>query len=272
MSISTANPTVATLSRYRYVATAGQTSISGVDSNGNVLGYTAGFEQVYLNGVLLVRGQDYTATNGTSITGLTPGLQLSDSVEILTFSPFTIANAVDQTLVNAKGDLIVATGDNVVTNLAVGSNNTLLIADSSQTAGVKWSNVLVAPEERTTVSATAATGTVAFDALTQGVLYYTTDASANWTLNIRGNSGTTLNSILAVGDAITVSFLVTNGATARYQTGFQIDGNAVTPKWSGGTAPAAGNASSIDAYSFTIIKTAATPTYTVFGAGPVKYA
>jgi hypothetical protein len=133
-------------------------------------------------------------------------------------------------------------------------------------------SILVAPEERTTVSATAATGTVNFDASTQGVLYYTSDATANWTLNVRGTSGTTLNSILATGDAITVNFLVTNGATAYYQTAFNIDGSAVTPKYSGGTAPASGNASAIDVYTYTIVKTAATPTYTVFGAGPIKYA
>lgn len=134
------------------------------------------------------------------------------------------------------------------------------------------SPIIVSPEERTTVSATAATGTINFDAVTQGVLYYTTNASANWTLNVRGSSGATLNSILATGDAITVSFLVTNGGTAYYQTAFQIDGSAVTPKYSGGTAPASGNASSIDVYTYTIVKTAATPTYTVFGAGPIKYA
>jgi hypothetical protein len=132
--------------------------------------------------------------------------------------------------------------------------------------------VLISPEERTTVSATAAATTVHFDASTQGVLYYTSNATANWAFNVRGTSGTTLSSILAVGDAITVGFLVTNGSTAYYQTSFTIDGSAVTPKYSGGTAPAAGNASSIDAYQYTIIKTAATPTYTVFGAGPVKYA
>jgi hypothetical protein len=131
--------------------------------------------------------------------------------------------------------------------------------------------IVISPEERTTVSATAATGTVNFDASTQGVLYYTTNASANWTLNVRGTSGATLNSILATGDAITVSFLVTNGATAYYQTAFQIDGSAVTPKYSGGTAPASGNASAIDVYTYTIVKTASA-TYTVFGAGPIKYA
>ena len=140
------------------------------------------------------------------------------------------------------------------------------------TADTLSNKVLLSPEERTTVSATAATGTVNFDLSTQGVLYYTTDASANFTLNFRGNSGTTLNSITAVGDSISAVFLNTNGATAYYPTVFQIDGSAVTPKWSGGTAPSAGNASSIDAYSFTIIKTAATPTYTVLAGGAVKFA
>jgi hypothetical protein len=131
--------------------------------------------------------------------------------------------------------------------------------------------LVISPEERTTVSATAATGTVDYDASTQGVLYYTTDASGNWTLNVRGSSGATLDSILTTGDAITISFLVTNGATAYYQTAFNIDGSAVTPKYSGGTAPAAGSASAIDVYTYTIVKTASA-TYTVFGAGPIKYA
>jgi hypothetical protein len=276
MSISTANPQVATLTRYRFVAAGSETSVSGIDANGAVLAYVAGKEQVYLNGVLLVRGQDYVATNGTSIASLA-ALVASDVVEILTFSEFVIANAVDQNLVNAKGDLIVATADNTVTNVAVGANNTLLVADSAESSGVKWTKTLtdsifVSPEERTTVSATAATGTVQFDADTQGVLYYTTNASANWTLNVRGTSGTTLTSKLAVGDSITVSFLVTQGSTAYYMTALTIDGNAQTVKYSGGTAPSAGNASAVDAYTFTIVKTAVTPTYTVFGAGPVKYA
>jgi hypothetical protein len=132
--------------------------------------------------------------------------------------------------------------------------------------------VVIAPEERTTVSATAATGTINFDAVTQGVLYYTSNATANWTLNVRGSSGATLNSILATGDAITVAFLVTNGSTAYRHTALTIDGSAQTVLWSGGIAPAAGNASGVDAYSFTIVKIAGTPTYTVFGAGPIKYA
>jgi hypothetical protein len=157
------------------------------------------------------------------------------------------------------------------TSIASGATVTT-IAGLTLTTPTANAAVLIAPEERTTVSATAAATTVNFDASTQGVLYYTSNATANWTLNVRGSSGATLNSILATGDAITVSFLVTNGSTAYYQTAFNIDGSAVTPKYSGGTAPASGNASSIDVYTYTIIKTAATPTYTVFGAGPIKYA
>jgi hypothetical protein len=149
--------------------------------------------------------------------------------------------------------------------------NTGTLTTPTITGGTNATSVFISPEERTTVSATAATGTINFDAVTQGVLYYTTNASANWTLNIRGNSGTTLNSLLAVGDAITVTHLVTQGSTAYYNNVLQIDGSAVTPKWQGGVAPTAGNASNIDAYVYTVIKTAATPTYTVF-ASQTKFA
>lgn len=143
------------------------------------------------------------------------------------------------------------------------STDTLVARATTDTLTNK---TLTTPKEKTTVSATAATGTIAFDAATQAVLYYTTNSSANWTLNIRGNSSTTLNSIMSVGDALTVTFLATNGSTAYYQTGFQIDGSAVTPKWQNGSPPALGNPSSIDAYSYSIIKTASTPTYTVIAS------
>jgi hypothetical protein len=119
--------------------------------------------------------------------------------------------------------------------------------------------------EKITVSATAATGTINFDALTQGALYYTTNASGNWTLNVRGDSGTSLNTMMATGESLTVVFLVTQGSTAYYNSAFQIDGNAVTPKWQGGSAPTAGNASSIDAYTYVIVKTGSA-TFTVFAS------
>ena len=111
-------------------------------------------------------------------------------------------------------------------------------------------------KEAVTVSATAASSTVNFDAITQSVLYYTTNASGNWTLNVRGDGSTTLNSIMSIGQSITVAFLATQGATAYYQSAFQVDGSSVTPKWQGGAAPTFGNTSGIDSYIVTIIKTA----------------
>ena len=119
--------------------------------------------------------------------------------------------------------------------------------------------------ETTTVSATAATGTINYDVITQGVLYYTTSASANWTANFRGNSTTTLNTLMAVGETRTVTFLVTQGSTAYYNNAVTVDGSSVTPKWQGGAAPTSGNPSSIDIYTYSIIKTASA-TFTVLAS------
>jgi len=124
--------------------------------------------------------------------------------------------------------------------------------------------------EPATVSATAATGTINYDVTTQSVLYYTSNASANWTVNFRGSSGTSLNTLMSTGQMITVAFLVTQGATAYYNSAVQVDGSSVTPKWQGGTAPAAGNASSIDVYTYTIVKTGSAA-FTVF-ASQTKFA
>jgi hypothetical protein len=128
------------------------------------------------------------------------------------------------------------------------------------TSGTLSDSVVKGLEEDVNIVASAATGTINFDIATASVWYYTSNATANHTLNIRYSSGASLNSILATGDAITVVWLNTNGTTAYYPNVIQIDGTTVTPK-----VPAAitgGNASSIDAYSFTIIKTASA-TFTV---------
>jgi hypothetical protein len=109
--------------------------------------------------------------------------------------------------------------------------------------------------EPTTISATAATGTINYDVATQSIVYYTTNASANWTMNFRANSGATLNSLMATGQTITVTFMATQGATAYYNSAVTIDGSAVTPKWQSGIAPNAGNINSVDTYTYAIIKT-----------------
>jgi hypothetical protein len=142
------------------------------------------------------------------------------------------------------------------------SNTTNRLAIDANGSSKFFSQIL----ESATVSATAAATTVTYDVITnKNVLYYTSNATANWTFNVRGNSGTTLNSLMDTGQSLTVVFMNTNGTTAYYATAFQIDGTAVTPKWANGTAPSAGNASSIDIYTYNIIKTASA-TYTVLAS------
>jgi hypothetical protein len=132
---------------------------------------------------------------------------------------------------------------------------------STSVADLKTSNIL----EVATISATAATGTIDYDVTTQSVLYYTTDASGNFTVNFRGSSGTSLDTIMATGESLSATFLVTNAATAYYNSAVQVDGSSVTPKWQGGSAPTSGNASSIDSYTYVIIKTGSA-TFTVLAS------
>ena len=112
---------------------------------------------------------------------------------------------------------------------------------------------------------TTTSGTINFSAKDGSIIYYTANQTANRTINFRGDGSTTMNTFLAVGESTTVSQLMTQGGTAYYLNVYQVDGAAVTPKWSTGTAPSEGNASAIDVYSFTIIKTASA-TYTVLAS------
>jgi hypothetical protein len=188
-----------------------------------------------------------------------------------------MANTINAT----SGVGIVSTADNT-NELILQTNGTNAVSiDSSQnvsfaqTLALGVSNTLMeltlsAAAETVTIAATAATGTVNFDVSTQSILYYTSNASANWTLNIRGSSSTTLNSIMATGQSVTVTHLVTQGGTAYYNSALTVDGTSVTPKWSGGTAPSAGNANSVDVYTYTLIKTGS-GSFTVF-ASQTRYA
>jgi hypothetical protein len=130
----------AAIFRYKFTAAGGETSESGLDDNGITLSYIAGKEQVYLNGVLLVRGSDYTASNGTSITSLA-ALAAGDVLEIITFTAFDLATAIDKALFDAKGDILVATAADTPGKLTVGTNGFYLQADSSTATGLKWAAV-----------------------------------------------------------------------------------------------------------------------------------
>jgi hypothetical protein len=131
--------TTANFTSWKKTMAGGETSVSGTDDNAVTLSYTVGLEQVFINGVLQVRGSDYTATDGTSVTGLS-ALVASDIVTVVCYAPFNIANTIAPTVVDAKGDLLVGTGADAVGRLAVGTDGQLLSAASGETSGLKWAN------------------------------------------------------------------------------------------------------------------------------------
>ena len=190
----------------------------------------------------------FTVTNPSAITF--PRFNADNSVSALGASDFRTAIGAG----TGTGDAVLASDQTFTgTNTFSGSSSKLAI-------------VLNDAAEVATVSATAATGTINYDITTQSVLFYTSNASANWTVNFRASSGTSLNTALSTGQSVTVAFLVTQGATAFFNNAVQVDGttSGVTTRWLGG-APTAGNASGIDSYRYLIIKTGSA-TYTVLAS------
>lgn len=297
-------------------ATASQTTFSAT--------YTVGYVDVYLNGVKLVVGTDFTATDGTSVV-LTTGATVGDNVEIIAYESFNIANALvaannlsdlssastartnlglaigtdvqayDAQLADVAGltptdgNFIVGDGTNFVTEsgataiaslgitstaaeinyldiTTLGSSEASKAVTADSNAKVKFIGTTSVAEmiEKVDIP-TSTTGTINFDFLSQAVQFYNTNQTANRTINFRGDSSNSLDSIMAVGESMTAAVLMKQGTTAYYLNTYQIDGSAVTPEWSNGDAPSSGNTSSIDSYVFTIIKTASA-TFTVLAS------
>jgi hypothetical protein len=214
-------------------------------------------------------------TNGFALTAdssTTSGLvwtNTASSTQTLTNKSISFTT---NTITGTFAELNTAVTDHDLVSLTSTSTltNKTLTSPTINTATLT-NPLLSSPEESTNIIGSAPTATQAINFVTSGVHYFTSNSTSNVTLNFRGDGSTTLNSMMAIGGSITVSVLITNGSTAYYANAYQIDGSAVTPKWSGGTAPTAGNASSVDLYSFNIVKTA-DATFTVFASGASKFA
>jgi hypothetical protein len=119
--------------------------------------------------------------------------------------------------------------------------------------------------EKVTVTASAAPATLNYNILDQAILFHSASSTANWTLNFRGDASRTLNSVMSTGQSLTTTLMVLNTTTAYSASAYQIDGTTIRPRWQGGTSGSA-NTNSLDAHTFTIIKTSATPTYVLLGS------
>jgi len=218
----------------------------------------------------------FSATSGGQIalSGTNTASSLTITVPAVTGTMVTTGDTgtVTVTMLSATGTPSSTTflrGDGTwstpSSGVSLSAANTWTATQSFNGSSSTFAEVLLNAAETTTVSATAATGTINFYVNSQSVLYYTSNASANWTLNVAFSSGTSLNTAMSTGQTVTIAFLVTQGSTAYYESVFQIDGTNVTPKWQGGSAPSKGNASGIDVYTYTITKTGSA-TYTVLAS------
>jgi hypothetical protein len=222
----------------------------------------------------------YAANVALSVNSISGDLTISGNLNV---EGDTITTNT-QTLIVEDKNIEIANVANPTTTTANGAGITIRTANTaagSRDPKIQWelpSQAFLINQgidiqqvtERANVSANTLNGVSNFDILEGAVKFYTNNPTGNWTINIRGNSSNTFDGMTATGDSVTVAYMANNGGTAYYQSGLQIDGFTRTVKWQGGSAPSSGNASSVDIYSLTLLKTASN-TWTVL-ASQTQYA
>lgn len=231
--------------------TLARTTVLASSNSGSAVNLQAGTKDVFINypagKSVFLNASNQLVINGTAVTSTAAELNILDGVT----ATATEINYID------------------VTTLGTSEASKAVTADSLAKVTLAGTTSLAEVIEKVTIQ-TSTTGTINFDVSTQAIEFYTANQGANRTINFRYSSSVPLNNEMAVGESMTVAVLMTQGGSAYYLNTYQIDGSSVTPEWSGGTVPSAGNASSIDSYVFTIIKTA-DATFTVL-ASQTKFA
>ena len=199
-------------------------------------------------------GGDLTITGGLQVNGTTTTIN-STTLTVDDLNITVASGAANATAANGAGltvDGASATFNYASTGDKWTMNKPLDVTGAVTATGATINGKLDVEEivEKATVD-TSTTGTITFDTTAQGVMFFSNNQTANRTINF-----TNLNTVLEIGQSFTCSIGMVQGSTAYYLNAYQIDGSAVTPRWSGGSAPSGGNATSTDTYTFTFIKTA----------------
>ena len=214
------------------------------------------------------QGANYAPLSGATFTGAVNGTDLTLSGNLTVSGTTTTINTatldvadINITIADGAANSAAADGAGITIE---GAAVNFQYSDSGKHMSLNTGLAVEEVKEKV-ITETNTSGTINFSLMGGAVRYLTANQTANRTLNLRGDVSTSLDSIMSVGESMTCAVLVTNGSTAYYLNTIQIDTTTVTPKWQGGSAPTGGNASGIDVYTFTIIKTAAA-TFTVLAS------
>lgn len=211
------------VTRWSKAPAAGTTTLSGLDDNSVALTYTAGYESVYLNGVLLVRGSDYTATDGTTIV-LSTATVAGDIVNVFGTQISPVNGSVPNSTYTTKGDILAASAANTPVRLGVGTDGQVLTAASGQTTGLQWATP--SSGGMTLLSTTTLSGaTTTISSISQsynslfGVVYGVTNATADGFTSIRPNASATITTTTVIDDTSATStsiwYLFSNATALR---------------------------------------------------------